>query len=185
MIPPNYDGDIGTYYAGVIYAAQAALTAEKAANPGSTNVIILLSDGNATAPQSFSSNGTTVYAMPSSSQGGTATSNGLYPSWNNECAQAVTAAQYATRSQGTRVYSIAYGAESSGCASDSSGITPCQTMKNIASNSGYFYWTITKSGSGINRACSGTNATSTSLAAIFGEVKASLGKARLIPNGTT
>ena len=50
---PNYDGDIGTYYAGAIYAAQAALVAQQAANPGSQNVIILLSDGNATAPQTW------------------------------------------------------------------------------------------------------------------------------------
>jgi hypothetical protein len=36
-----------TYYASAIYAAQAALTAEAKANPGSKNAIILLSDGQA------------------------------------------------------------------------------------------------------------------------------------------
>jgi len=42
--------DVGegiTYYASAIYAAQAALTAEATAHPGSQNAIILLSDGQA------------------------------------------------------------------------------------------------------------------------------------------
>lgn len=42
--------DVGegiTYYASAIYAAQAALTAESTAHPGSRNAIILLSDGQA------------------------------------------------------------------------------------------------------------------------------------------
>ena len=42
-------GGEGTYYAQVIYAAQAALMAQQAANPGSQNAIILLTDGDATA----------------------------------------------------------------------------------------------------------------------------------------
>ena len=99
MTAPNYDGVYGTYYAGAIYAAQSALVAEKAANPGSENVIIILSDGDATAPQNNGNN--TVMGSP-------ATGNGQYPSWVGECGQAVVAAKYAT-SQGTLVYSVAYG----------------------------------------------------------------------------
>ena len=42
-------GGEGTYYAQVIYAAQAALLVQQAANPGSQNAIIILTDGDATA----------------------------------------------------------------------------------------------------------------------------------------
>ena len=42
-------GGEGTYYAQVIYAAQAALIAQQTANPGSQNAMIILSDGDATA----------------------------------------------------------------------------------------------------------------------------------------
>ncbi len=177
MLPANYDGDIGTYYAGVIYAAQSALTAELAAFPGSQNVIVLLSDGNANSPQSFSSNGVTVNPMPSP-----ATSSGTYPSWVNECNQAVTAAQYAA-SQGTKVYSIAYGSESSGCTSDTTAITPCQTMQNIASSPSYFFSDYAQSGNN-NTNCVGTGATTTNLQQIFADIYTSFTAARLIPNGT-
>src|SRR3569833_2141554 len=58
-----------TYYAGAIYAAQAALTAEAGIKAGTENEIILLSDGNATAKEkypvgssSFNCNGSTVPA---------------------------------------------------------------------------------------------------------------------------
>jgi Flp pilus assembly protein TadG len=44
MLPPNYDGEYGTYYAGVIYAAQAALLHQQQLYPGSQNVMLLLSD---------------------------------------------------------------------------------------------------------------------------------------------
>jgi Flp pilus assembly protein TadG len=180
MLPANYDGDIGTYYAGVLYAAQAALTAQKAAN-GATNVIILLSDGDATAPQSFNDgNGTTVYAMPAPP----ATSNGTYPSYNKMCAQAVTAAHYAA-SSGTRVYSIAYGSETSGCSSDSSGITPCSTMQNIASSAQYFFSDYAQSGNGINTNCVGTGATMTNLQNIFKVITDGLAGPHLIPNSAT
>ena len=179
MLPPNYDGDIGTYYAGVLYAAQAALTAQKAAN-GAQNVIILLSDGDATSPQSFNDgNGYTVYPMPAPP----ATSGGTYPSYNKMCAQAVTAAQYAANA-GTRVYAIAYGAESSGCSSDTNGLTPCTTMKGIASSPSYFFSDYAQSGSGINTNCIGTGATTTNLQNIFKVIKDGLGGPRLISNST-
>jgi hypothetical protein len=174
IMPPNYDGSIGTYYAGVLYAAQAALVAEQAANPGSQNVLIILSDGNATAPQSFGN----MTGMPSP-----ATSNGLYPSYKKECAQAVTAANYIT-SIGTKVYSVAYGSETSGCTTDVSGISPCQTMTQMASAPQYFYSDYQQSGSG-STCVSASNPNDTSIAQIFANIRTNFSQARLIPNGTT
>jgi Flp pilus assembly protein TadG len=176
LAPPNYDGVFGTYYAGVVYAAQSALLAEAAANPGSANVMIILSDGDATAPQTNGSN--TVMGSP-------ATGNGQYPSWVGQCGQAVVAAKYAT-SQGTQVYSVAYGSEPTGCASDlSSGsypnITPCATMAAMASASQYFYSDYHQSGSG-STCVAGQPVTS--LSGIFTAISADLTTARLIPNNT-
>lgn len=183
LATPNYDGDIGTYYAAVIYAAQAALTAEKAANPGSDNALIILSDGNATAPSASSSPDKNYPAMPSSTSGG-----GSYPSYNSECGQAVTAAQYAT-SHGTTVYSVAYGSETTGCASDNGAYTPCSTMQMMASGSTtsaqsqYFYSDYNQSGSGVNTNCTSTqNPDDTSIAGIFANIGTTFGRARLIPN---
>jgi hypothetical protein len=177
MLPPNYDGNFGTYYAGVLYAAQAALVAQQAANPGSQNVIIILSDGNATAPYSLNS----ITVMPGASQ-----TSGTYPSSKNECGQAVTAAQYVTN-HGTTVYSVAYGSESSGCASDnSSKVTPCSTMTQMASAPQNFYSDYLQSGSGIDASCvSASNPNDTSIAKIFADIRTNFTKARLIPNGTT
>jgi hypothetical protein len=177
LAPPNYDGVYGTYYAGVIYAAQAALVAEKAANPGSANVLIILSDGDATAPQT---NG------PNTVMGSPATSNGQYPSWVGECGQAVVAAQYAS-SQGTLVYSVAYGSEPTGCASDVSAgsypnITPCDTMADMATAPQYFYSDYLQTGSG--SVCVASQPV-TALSDIFSAIAADLSTARLIPNNTT
>lgn len=176
LTPPNYDGALGTYYAGVIYAAQAALTAQKAANSGSQNVIILLSDGNATAPQSW--NG---FASMGSANG-----NGTYPSYKNECSQAITAAQAATAA-GTRFYTVAYGSEPSGCGSDTtgtySGITPCQTMQDMASAAQYFFSDYKQSGS--NSTCYSSSQPVSSLAGIFTQIASDLTVSRLIPNNTT
>jgi Flp pilus assembly protein TadG len=176
MAPPNYDGVFGTYYAGVIYAAQSALVAQKAANPGSANVLIILSDGDATAPQTNGSN--TVMGSP-------ATGNGQYPSWVGECGQAVVAAKYAT-SQGTQVYSVAYGSEPTGCASDQNAgsypnITPCGTMSAMASAPQYFYSDYHQSGS-TSTCVAGQPVTS--LSGIFTAISADLTTARLIPNNT-
>jgi Putative Flp pilus-assembly TadE/G-like len=177
MTAPNYDGIFGTYYAGAIYAAQSALVAQQAAHAGSSNVIIILSDGDSTAPQSNGSN--TVMGSP-------ATSNGQYPSWKGQCGQAVVAAQYAT-SQGTLVYSVAYGSEPTGCTSDASAgsypnITPCTTMQDMASAPQYFYSDYHQSGSA--SVCVAGQPV-TSLSAIFSSIAADLTTARLIPNDMT
>ncbi len=181
MVPPNYDGQYGTYYAGAIYAAQASLVAEQALPQfaGSKNVLILLSDGNSTSPQSW--NG--YPSMPSP-----ADSSGNYPSYNGECGQAITAAKYAT-TQGTKVYSVAYGSPSSGCASDrNSGaypnVTPCSTMTQIASTPAEFYSDYDQSGSG-STCVSASNPNNTSIAGIFANIVQRLSVARLIPNTTS
>ncbi|HXP11423.1 MAG TPA: pilus assembly protein TadG-related protein [Acidobacteriaceae bacterium] len=176
MTSPNYDGVYGTYYAGAIYAAQSALMAQKALNPGTENVLIILSDGNATAPQNNGNN--TVMGPP-------ATSSGQYPSWVGECGQAVVAAKFAT-SQGTLVYSVAYGSEPAGCKSDQSGgpypnINPCDTMAGMASATQYFYSDFHQSGSG--SVCVAGQPV-TSLSDIFTAISADLTTARLIPNDT-
>lgn len=185
-------GGEGTYYAGVLYAAQAALLAEQAsmktAGVTSQNAIILLSDGDATASQSQMAN--------SSTQVGTgqlyATSAGTYPSWKDECSQAVQAAQIIS-GQGTRIYSVAYGATSSGCATDTSGtysgISPCQTMEYISSShwaspatDQYFYADANQSGSGIDTTCgSSVNNSVTNLKDIFLAISNDLQNSRLIP----
>ncbi|MES2393825.1 MAG: pilus assembly protein TadG-related protein [Acidobacteriota bacterium] len=174
---PNYDGDIGTYYAGAIYAAQAALTAAKAANPGSQNVIILLSDGDATAPQTFQ--GYTIMPSP-------ATSSGNYPSWKNQCGQGIIAADAATAA-GTRVFTVAYGSKTSGCSTDSSGtyagVSPCQAMADMASTAQTFFSDYLQSGS--NSTCYATAQSVTALSEIFTQIAGDLTYSRLIPNNTT
>jgi Flp pilus assembly protein TadG len=180
-------GGEGTYYAGAIYAAEAALYAEQQANPGSQNVLILISDGDATASQS---------QMQASNNGLTLGSGTTYPSYNYECRQAVVAAggtvgenwtpnttAFSTaRASINKIYAIAYGAESSTtCAGDT--YTPCQTMMGIASSQSTFYSDYSQSGNNNDTSCVGTGST-TNLETIFQDIGASLpGIARLISPG--
>lgn len=174
-----------TYYAGAIYAAQASLAAEQAANKGTENIIILLSDGNATAGQGDMVTGTESTTV--------ATSSGTYPSWVGECGQGVSAAQYA-QSQGTIVYTIAYGSpstsSSSNCASDRSGgahknITPCQAMQQMSSgwpgDTSHFYSDYNLGG---DTGCQAAGAAFgvADLGDIFKSIEYGLLGARLIPN---
>lgn len=174
-------GGAGTFYAGVIYAATNSLLAEQYANPTAQNVMILISDGDAGSSQSQMAGGSGAPGTYTGTGAINATSGGTYPSWNNECAQAVTAAA-AAAGKGIRVYSVAYGAESSGCSTDSPAITPCQTMKNIASNPGYFFSDYAQSGSGVDKTCAGSGAATTSINQIFQDIYYSLGHARLVSN---
>lgn len=162
-------GGEGTYYAGVIYAAQASLVAEKAAYPGSQNVMIILSDGDSSA---------TTTAMP-----GASTTTGTYPSTKQQCHQAVTAAK-AAGTAGTKVYTVAYGATSSGCSTDTSPtITPCVTMETMASATQNFYSDYTATGGSSN--CVSASQPTSNLNQIFTDIAGSLTVARLIPNSTT
>ncbi|MGO9520212.1 MAG: hypothetical protein ACLPND_24510 [Candidatus Korobacteraceae bacterium] len=202
-------GGEGTYYAQVIYAAQTALLAQQASNPGSQNAIILLTDGDATACASNAN--TTAGACNSSSQlvasegtlngTGTHTSNPTgyqsyaYPSALGMCGQAVLAAQ-AAATAGTTVYTIGYGAETSGgCLSDKTysanltteggtwgpGDQPCAAIAAMASTTSNFY-------SDDAHGCEATapsNQNLTKLTAIFRAIVDNMGEPRLIPPGTT
>jgi len=151
-------GGEGTYYADAITAAQADLTAN--GRSGVQKVIILLSDGDASASSS---------KMPS----------GKY---NNQCHEAITAASTATTA-GTWVYSVAYGASTSStgsCSTDSPHISACSTMQQIASGSSKFY----SDNSGGTGGCTSTNSAS-ELIDIFNHVGSSVTMPRLLPNNTT
>lgn len=171
-----------TYFAAPMYAAQSALLAEQAANPGSLNALILLGDGQANmTSQSKNFPGQQGATFTSGSPGtATPTGNGTYPDVTDECQQAILAAQSAANA-GTRVYAVAYGAESQGCSSTTgasgppgswgtdnttiatgtnqaftaTSITPCITMENIASNLKYFYSDYDQSdaGTGVDLTC--------------------------------
>jgi hypothetical protein len=131
-----------TYFAGAIYAAQAALQAEQAQVSAlgltSHNAIIFVSDGQAGAyygafPQKTSTavdssgnsvaygDSVTYYKSynPAYNLLGTG-AVGTYPDVTDQCQQAIAAAQYA-KSLGTRMYGVAYGSESTGCGSSLSG----------------------------------------------------------------
>jgi hypothetical protein len=202
-------GGEGTYYAQVLYAAQAALLVQQASNPGSQNAIIVLSDGDATACASNAN--TTAGACNTKSQlvasegilngTGTKTSNPTgyqsytYPSALGMCGQAVLAAQAAANA-GTAVYTIGYGAVTSGgCSSDKTysvpvgtkggswgpGDQPCQALGAMASTATNFY---SDDGEGCV-ATAPTNQNLTKLTAIFRAIVDNMSAPRLIPNGTT
>jgi hypothetical protein len=162
-------GGTGTYYAQVIYEAQAYLAAEQSSYPNAKNVLILLSDGDA--------NATTAH-LP-----GASLTSGVYPSILQQCHQAVTAAQ-AAAAAGTRVYTVAYGAESAGCSTDLlPPITPCQTMQQMASSPAYFFSDYTATG-GTN-SCVSAAQPITGLNQIFTTIVTDLSTVKLIPNNTT
>jgi Flp pilus assembly protein TadG len=236
--------DVGegiTYYASVLYAAQAALTAEATAHPGSQNAIILLSDGQANTQWFYFPQGSmwqwpsTNSAEPSTkvtgyseydtlkstpnmnalvasslstpNQEATGTISGVYPDFFDECQQAIVAGQYAT-SHGTRVYTVAYGAEDTGCGSGTrpdyytdvtlvnlpsspnvsftlATLSPCVTMENVASSLQYFYSDYLQSGSGVSSSCVDNAHSVTSLTGIFQSIASTFSSPRLIPNSAT
>jgi hypothetical protein len=160
-------GGEGTYLAGAIYAAQASLVAEQAANPGSQNVIIVLSDGDVGAT--------------SSALKGASTTSGTYPSTINQCQQAVTASKAATTA-GTTVYTVAYGAEASGCTTDKTSITPCETMQQSASSPATFFSDFAATGG--TSSCISAARPTTSLNQIFTQIGGDFTTSRLIPINT-
>jgi len=160
-------GGEGTYYAGAIEQAQAALMAQVNGDTSIQKVMIILSDGAANSTQISNP------AKP----GGTIAKD--YGSETNECQQAIWAAGNAT-SLGTTVYTIAYGSAASGCTTDSGGgtggkqIAPCQTMQQMASTPADFY-----AEAGTASICGTSGST---LPQIFSGIVTNLGKGRLIPN---
>jgi hypothetical protein len=158
-------GGEGTYYAGAIEEAQAALMAQVDGDTSIQKVMVILSDGAANSPDI--TNPTKPGATIASDYGSTL----------NECQQAIWAAQNAT-AMGTTVYTIAYNSESTGCTTDTSGsqknIAPCQTMQQMASTPADFY-----AEAGSASLCGSTGA---ALPTIFSGIVSSFSKGRLIPN---
>jgi Flp pilus assembly protein TadG len=157
-------GGDGTYYAGAINAAQEALMT---ASNGTTSkmVMIIMSDGDAAS---------NVIA-------GGAHNGNVYGSLDDQCQQAIAAAQNATN-LGTTVYTIAYQSPSGGCASDNSGpmagLTACTTMKYMSSN----YPTDTSHFYSDGSSASSCGVGGYTLPTIFSQIEASFGAGRLIPN---
>jgi Flp pilus assembly protein TadG len=207
-------GGESTYYASIIYAAQAALKAEQAGHANSKNAIILISDGEAQAVNTkFPATGSAAtpsasgYSVVTNSTSNTKNlvggTKGYYPDFNDECQQAIMAAQ-AAATAGTRVYAVAYGSESSGCTSAGGGtdttliattglnqtftlsgasaLTPCITMENIASSLNYFYSDYNQSGSGST--CVDNSHTTVNLSDISLAIASTFTKPKLLPNNS-
>lgn len=191
-------GGEGTYYAQVIYAAQAALAAQQTANAGSKNALIILTDGDATASGSSGQIKATTGMLNGT---GTSSTNPsgyhsyAYPSALGECGQAVLAAQ-AAATAGTTVYTIGYGSPTSGsCTTDatysasvttnggtwSPGKQACAAIAAMASAQVNFY---SDDGSGC-QATAPSNQSLTKLTAIFRAITDNLSTPRLIPNSST
>lgn len=171
-------GGKGTYYAGAIYAAQSSLIAAQAANPGSQNALIILSDGDAQSGN-ISVSGTVQKAGT-----GKPALTVDYPATNNQCQQAIDAAKFAS-SQGTTVYTVAYGASSSSgksgsCSTDTPAISACSALKQMATSSSNFYSDATASQS--KGECTSTDNPNLSLDQIFKSVANTFTVSRLVPN---
>jgi hypothetical protein len=169
-------GGEGTFYAGVIVAAQQYLMANH--TNGIQDVMIILSDGNATA------SGTQMGGTVKQTQTVTGMTGNLF-SATNECAQAVAAADWAktyTEADGTKteIYSVSYNSSNVQCQTDKTSITDCQTMQDIGStpSSQYFFSVPGKKGGTI---CSGA-VPITQLDQVFSAILTDLQGARLIPN---
>ncbi len=188
-------GGAGTYYAQVITQAQADLVneynARYAKGQVTQNVMIILSDGDATSTYDQLGNYNTSLTAP------------YYQSIFNECEQAVAAAQAATHA-GTTVYTVAYGTQSSGCASDQSGfsvtingtkykntspsnLSPCTAMQQMASSPSTFYSDYVAGGNGgsDDPNCTGASGSDTDLGDIFTDIGNNLSSPRLLPWGTS
>jgi hypothetical protein len=154
-------GGKGTYYAGAITAAQTYLTSSGRTN--AQKVIFVLSDGDASA-----NSGTQISASLAT----------------NQCKQAITNAD-AAATAGTWVFSLAYDAGTTGCATDS-GIykNACLAMEDVASSPGQLpdsakFFAFNAAGNG--GTCTSHNANLPTLAATFQAAWQTMTAARLIP----
>jgi hypothetical protein len=159
-------GCVSTYFAGALFTAQEYLANNARTN--ATNVIILLSDGDA--------NGGT---MSSSKLSG----NGTYPDDSDQCRQAVDVAT-AAKAAGTKIYTVGYGVAKNGCETDGGdGLTACKTLQQIASsNNNFFVDTSSVSCAGATSVT--MNGKTNSLSAIFTAIAGDLTLPRLLPNNT-
>jgi Flp pilus assembly protein TadG len=192
-------GGVKTFFADVITAAQTVLQTN--GRSGVQKAIILLSDGDANAPQSITydevdAGGNPVYLkdkdghyvldrngkkqqakmdvanMPTGTTLGTV---------SNQCHNAITAARSAAAA-GTWVYSIAYGASTSAtssCSTDSPRISACDTMRQIASDSNKFF--ADKVG---GSSCASQARSTSELVNIFQNIGTDMTSARLISDDT-
>jgi hypothetical protein len=157
-------GGVQTYYAGAINEAQTALMAQVNGDASIQKIMIILSDGAANSGS---------IASPASSG---------YGSEVDECSQAIAAAANAS-ALGTKVYTIAYSSEATGCTTDTSGtyknIAPCQTMQYMAT--GYLQGDHSNfySDAGSASVCGTTGA---ALPTIFSNIVTNFSQGRLIPN---
>ncbi len=169
-------GGADTYYAGIVYQAQSDLYSQYQSRlsppSGSTalptqtsNVIVILSDGDANATNTMLGGMTTTtqpvctggYSGPRwnptcngwtnepvSSLTPNQSGSGIFPSYNNLCQQAITAADAATNGTWpttqsssnpvkTTVFSVAFGSEA-GTTCPGESLTPCDTMRQMASS---------------------------------------------------
>jgi hypothetical protein len=171
-------GGVHTYYAGVLTEAQSDLTdigtigASNRANI--ENAIILLSDGAANASSTADFTSASLTANPNLDV--------------NDCQQAITVGQDNAKA-GTYVYTVAYGSTtattgSSSCTTDAPAISPCATMKGIASSPNVqpdpslFY---ADAGSVANGCSSTANPNYTSLSQIFQAIGYTFMSTRLLP----
>lgn len=168
-------GGFGTFYADAITIAQQTLAAN--ARTGATNVIILLSDGEANAASSSGK-------VNMVSQG----AHWATTSATNECKAAVSAAQSAA-SAGTWVYAVSYGTSSSGgCTTDTgSYANACYVMSQIANIPGAAAGTYVNDptkfyADDANGCQSAAHPSITALKAVFQNIAYSLTTPRLLPN---
>lgn len=152
-------GGLGTYYAQVIAAAQQSLQSlSSTQHPPGQNVIVLLSDGDASSSQT--------------QLGATYKSN-----YGAECQAAINTAATA-KGSGTLIYTVAYiggGGASSTCSDGNDALSPCKTMQSIATGPAYFY----------SDTCTNSNGGIANLNSIFSTISYSLTKPRLLPGTAT
>ncbi len=156
-------GGVGTYYADVVTVAADYLNAN--ARPDVQKMIIFLGDGDA--------NGSEANVGKSKV--------------NNQCHQAITAAQQA-KAKKISVVTIAYGAPTGtkkdaipSCTTDNAaGISACSTLQQMASDPKNFYSDTV----GGTSACTSAANPATDLTAIFLQIVTSLSGARLFPDDT-
>ena len=149
-----------TYIAGVITDSQTRLV--NGGRASAKNVIILLSDGDSNAPSS---------AVPGGNNAG-------------QCHTAINAALAASNAgsgQASWVYAVAYGASNTGCQYDTSPtISPCDTMRGIASKNGVADATKFYSDNSTGTCQSSTHPTITDLNGIFTAIARDLQNSRLL-----
>ncbi len=153
-------GGLGTFYAQAIAAANTTLTQMSSTqSPPGHNVIVLLSDGIATADTSQLGN--------------------TYKRLNGtECQAAINTAATA-KSSGTTIYTVAYlggeGVDAPQCGDGNDRLMACNTMEAIATSASDFFSDTCTNGAG------GT----AKLNALFAQIAYSLTKPRLIPLSAT